>query len=65
MYIREYFDCVELEDSDNNVECVWCVWVGIRGKANQAGIPVEVCYRRTVIHNQDKLFYKWLTDVSQ
>lgn len=59
MYIREYFDCVELEDSDNKVECVW---VGIRGKANQAGIPVEVCYRP---HNQDKLFYKWLTDVSQ
>lgn len=34
---RACFDCVELEDSDNKVECVW---LGSRGKANQADVLV-------------------------
>lgn len=61
--IREYFGacfvCVELEDSDNKVECVW---LGIRGKANQTDMLVGGCYRP---YNQDKLYSKWLADVSK
>lgn len=39
---------VELDDSDDRVECLW---VKIRGKANMADIMMGVCYRRS---NQDE-----------
>ncbi|KAJ7419991.1 hypothetical protein BTVI_23322 [Pitangus sulphuratus] len=48
LYIRGSLDSVELEVSDNKVECLW---VRIRGKANKADILVGVCYRPP---NQDK-----------
>ena len=39
LYVRECFDCLELNDGDNRVECLW---VRIRGKANKADIMVRV-----------------------
>ncbi|KAK4818051.1 LOW QUALITY PROTEIN: hypothetical protein QYF61_004578 [Mycteria americana] len=65
MYVRECFDCLELNDGDDTVECLW---VRIRGKANKADIMVGVCYRPP---NQDEdeeadgAFYKQLGEVSQ
>ncbi|GAB0206513.1 hypothetical protein GRJ2_003116900 [Grus japonensis] len=48
LYVRECFDCLELNDGDDRVECLW---VRIRGKANKADIMVGVCYRPP---NQDE-----------
>jgi len=63
LYIKDCFDCIELDDSDDKVECLW---VNMRGKANKADILLEVCYRPP---NQDKevdeVFHKRLTAVSQ
>ncbi|KAJ7406973.1 hypothetical protein BTVI_64322 [Pitangus sulphuratus] len=54
-------DCLDLEVSDNKVECLW---VRIRGKANKANILVGVCYR---LPNQDEESdeYKQLVEVSR
>jgi len=40
--VRDCFDCIELKNSDDKVECLW---VKMRGKANKAGILLRVCYR--------------------
>ena len=40
LYVRECFDCLELNDGDDRVECLW---VRIKGKANKADIAVGVC----------------------
>jgi len=45
---RECFDCLELNDGDSSVECLW---VRVRGKTNKADIVVGVCYRPL---NQDE-----------
>ncbi|PKU34569.1 mitochondrial fission process protein 1 [Limosa lapponica baueri] len=42
LYVRECFDCLELNDGDERVKCLW---VRIRGKVNKADIMVGVCYR--------------------
>ncbi|KAJ7411919.1 hypothetical protein BTVI_48147 [Pitangus sulphuratus] len=63
LYLREPRDSIELEVSDDKVECLW---VKIRGKANKADILVGICYRSS---NKDEevyeLFYKQLVDVSR
>ncbi|PKU33531.1 mitochondrial fission process protein 1 [Limosa lapponica baueri] len=48
LYVGECFDCLELDDGDDWVECLW---VRIRGKASKADIMVGVCYRPS---NQDQ-----------
>ena len=35
LYVREHFNCLELDDGDDRVECLW---VRMRGKANKADI---------------------------
>ena len=40
LYVREYFNCLELDDGDDRVECLW---VRIKQKANKADIMVGVC----------------------
>ncbi|PKU39627.1 hypothetical protein llap_10073 [Limosa lapponica baueri] len=63
LYIREWFDYLELNDGDNKVACSW---VRIRGKANSAGIMVGVFYRpNNQDQKADKIFYKQLGEVSQ
>ena len=54
--VRECFDCLELDDGDDRVECLW---VRTRKKANKADITVEVCYR-PLNHDEeaDEIFYK-------
>ena len=42
LYVRECFDCLELDDGDSRAECLW---VRIRGRTNKADILVGVCYR--------------------
>ena len=39
LYVRECFDCLELNDCDD--ETVECLWVRMRGKANKADIVWE------------------------
>ncbi|KAK4810732.1 hypothetical protein QYF61_007706 [Mycteria americana] len=63
LYVRECFDCVELSDYDDKVECLW---VRMRGKANKADIMVGVCYRPPNQDEEaDEIFYKQLGEVSQ
>jgi len=63
LYVRDCFDCIELDDCDDKVERLW---VKMRGKANKEDILLGVCYRRP---NQDEEadedFYKRLAEVSQ
>jgi len=58
LYVRDCFDCIELNDCNDKVTCLW---VKIRGKANKPDILLGVCYRPP---NQDEevneAFYKWL-----
>ena len=42
LYVKESFDCLELDDGDDRVECLW---VRVRAKVNKADIMVGVCYR--------------------
>jgi len=61
--VRDCFDCIELEDCDDKVECLW---VKMRGKANKADILVGVCYRPPNQDEEaDEVFYKRLAEVSQ
>ncbi|KAJ7409660.1 mitochondrial fission process protein 1 [Pitangus sulphuratus] len=63
LYVRESFHSVELEVSNDKVECLW---IRIRGKANKADILVEVCYRLPKQNDEgDELFYRQLADVSK
>ncbi|PKU43826.1 mitochondrial fission process protein 1 [Limosa lapponica baueri] len=62
-YVRGGFECLELNNMNDSVECLW---VRIKGKANKADIMVGVCYRPL---NQDveanEIFYKQLAEVSR
>ena len=63
LYVRECFDCLELNDGDDRVQCLW---VRIRGKANKADTVVGVCYRPPNQDEEaDEIFYKQLREVSQ
>ncbi|GAB0210105.1 hypothetical protein GRJ2_003476300 [Grus japonensis] len=62
LYVRECFDCIELDDCDK----VECLWVRMRGKANKADILLGVCYRPPNQDEEaDEAFYKRLAEVSQ
>ena len=63
LYIRDSFNCIELNDCDDKVECLW---VKMRGKANKADILLGVCYRPPNQDEEvDEVFYKGLAEVSQ
>jgi len=63
LYVRDCFDCIELDDCDDKVECLW---VKMRGKANKAEILLGFCYRPPNQDEEvDEVFYKWLVEVSQ
>jgi len=63
LYVRDCFDCIELDDCDDKVECLW---VKMRGKANKADILLGVCYRPPNQDEEaDKVFYKRPAGVSQ
>jgi len=63
LYVRDCFDCIELNDFDDKVECLW---VKMRGKANKADILLGVCYRPPNQDEEaDEVFYKRLAQVSQ
>ena len=63
LYVRECFDCIELDDCDNKVECLW---IRMRGKASNADILLGVCYRPPSQDEEaDEAFYKQLAEVSQ
>jgi len=46
--VGDCFDCIELNNSDDKVECLW---VKMKGKANNSGILLGVYYRSP---NQDE-----------
>jgi len=61
--VRDCFDCIELDDCDDKVECLW---VKIRGKANKADILLGICYRPPNQDEEvDEIVYKSLAEVSQ
>jgi len=63
LYVQDCFDCIELNDCGDRVECLW---VKMRGKANKADILLGVCYRPPNQDGQaDEVFYKTLAEVSQ
>jgi len=63
LYVRDCFDCIELNDCDDKVECLW---VKMRGKANKTDILLGVCYRPPNQDEEvDEVFYKRLAEVSQ
>jgi len=63
LYVRDFFDCIDLDDCDDKVECLW---VKIRGKANKADILLGVCYRPPNQDEEaDEVFYEHLAEVSQ
>ncbi|PKU42731.1 adaptin ear-binding coat-associated protein 1 [Limosa lapponica baueri] len=63
LYVRDIFECLELTNGNDRVECLW---VKIKGKANKADIMVGVYYRPP---NQDveinEIFYHQLAKLSQ
>ncbi|PKU39622.1 adaptin ear-binding coat-associated protein 1 [Limosa lapponica baueri] len=63
LYVRDIFECLELNNVNDSVECLW---VRIKGKANKADIMVGVYYRPP---NQDveidEIFYQQLAELSQ
>jgi len=62
-YVRDCFDCIELNNCDDKVECLW---VKMRGKAKQADILLGVCYRPPNQDEEvDEVFHKRLAEVSQ
>jgi len=61
--VRDCFDCIELDDCDDKVECLW---VKMRGKANKADILLGVCYRPPNQDEEvDEVFHKRLAEFSQ
>jgi len=63
LYVRDCFDCIELNNCDDKVECLW---VKMRGKANKADILLGVCFRPPNQDEEaDEVFYKRLAEVSQ
>ncbi|KAK4828567.1 hypothetical protein QYF61_027657 [Mycteria americana] len=61
--VRECFDCVELSNYGDKVECLW---VRMRGKASKADILLGVCYRPPNQDEEaDEAFDKQLARVSQ
>ncbi|GAB0203723.1 hypothetical protein GRJ2_002837900 [Grus japonensis] len=63
LYVRECFDCLELDDGDDRVERLR---VRIRGKTNKADIVVGCCYRPPNQDEEaDEIFCKQLGEVSQ
>ncbi|GAB0205541.1 hypothetical protein GRJ2_003019700 [Grus japonensis] len=61
LYVRDCFDCIELSDWDDKVECLW---VRMRGRAHKA--LLGVCYRPPNQDEEvDEAFYKRLAEVSQ
>jgi len=63
LYVRDCFGCIELNNCDDKVECLW---VKMRGKANKADILVGVCYRPPNQDEEaDEVFCKRLAEVSQ
>lgn len=63
LYVRECFDCLELDSGDKRV---LCLWVEIRENSNKAGVRVGVCYRAPKQDEEaDAIFYKQTGEVSQ
>jgi len=42
LYFRDCFNCIELNDCDDQVKSLW---VKMGGKANKADILLGICYR--------------------
>jgi len=62
LYVRDCFNCTELNVCDDQIECLW---VKIRGKANKADILLWICYRPPNQDEEvDEVFYKRLAEVS-
>jgi len=62
LHVGECFDCLELDDGDERVECLW---IRIKGKANEADIMVGICYKPLNGDEEpDEIFCKQLGEVS-
>ncbi|PKU29972.1 hypothetical protein llap_19725 [Limosa lapponica baueri] len=63
LYVRECFDCIELDSSDDKVECLW---VRMKGRQIREIFVLGACYRPPNQDEEaDEVFWKWLAEVSQ
>jgi len=63
LYVRDCFDCIELNNCDDKVKCLW---VKMRGKANKADVLLGVFYRPpNQDEEDDEAFCKQLAEVPQ
>ena len=63
LYVRDCFDCTEINSCDDKVECLS---IKMEGKTNKADILLGVCYRPPNQDEEvDEVFYKRLAEVSQ
>ncbi|RMC10100.1 hypothetical protein DUI87_12898 [Hirundo rustica rustica] len=62
LYIKKAFDAIGIETNEDGVECLWVI---IKGKANEADILLGVCYcPPNQEEEMDNLLYKQLENVS-
>lgn len=62
LYNRECFDCIEIGDEDDKVECIW---VRITGNVSRADVMVGVCWRPPSQEQADEVFHKQLAEAAQ
>jgi len=63
LYVRDCLKCIELNDCDDKVECLW---VKMGGEGKKLHILLGVCYRPPNQGEEaDEVFYKRLAQVSQ
>ena len=61
--LKKDYECVEINNVDDRVECVW---IRIKAKANKTDVIVGVCYRPTTQDEEvDERLYKHLGEVSR
>lgn len=61
--LQSVFNCLELNDGDDRIKCLW---VRIRGRASKADIMVGACYRPPNQDGEaDEISHRQLGVVSQ
>ncbi|PKU36680.1 adaptin ear-binding coat-associated protein 1 [Limosa lapponica baueri] len=63
LYVRDRFECLEVNNGNDSVECLW---IRLKGKANKADIMVGVYYRPQKQDTEvDETFYQQLEKLLQ
>lgn len=62
LYVMECFDCFEINDGDNRVECLWVL---VKGKVNKEDVMWESVRSPNQDEEAEEIFYKQLGEGSQ